>query len=109
MIRQRLSYIAFALLLAACASVQNVSESIGAGYASLTTVAHDVAQAKVAGLISDHDAADMKAQLQAAKSNLDLATSAYAAGDTANANDRIAQTHLVLSVLIQALKDREAK
>jgi len=99
-------YLPFLFLLAACQTAPaNVSEAIGAGYASLTTVAHDVHDAKTSGLITEAKAGELKAQLQAAKNNLDQASQAYAANDPDLATSRLEASRIVLRTVIQVLKD----
>ena len=104
---RRIPLLLVVLLVAACQTTkppQNMSEVIGQAYAELTAVAHDVASASTSGLISDRQTADLKKQLQAAKNNIDMATEAYAAGNTATVNDRLAATHIVLQTIIRALQ-----
>ena len=104
-------YALMAIVIAACQTSsppQNTSEAIGAAYASLTTVAHDVATASTSGLISAEQTADLKKQLQAAKNNIDRATDLYAAGNSAMVSDRLQATHLILSMIIKTLQDQKA-
>lgn len=99
----------FALWMAACANTgSNLSDSIGASYALLTTAAHDVETARVAGVIPDSKALEYKGQLQAAKANLDAATAEYTTGNDLAASDRVRTTQVVLHAIIKAIQDYEA-
>lgn len=100
------------LWMSGCAAFEaprNIPEAVGTAAATLTTVAHGVHAAKVAGVISVELAGSLKQKLQVAQDSLNQGVDLYAVGQMVAADNKIAMTQMILQAVIAVLKEHGAE
>jgi hypothetical protein len=106
-------YVYALILLTACGTggpqaPRDVPEAIGETQTMLTTVAKDVRNARVSGLISDSEAKTLQTQLQSAQNDINFSIDAYALNHQAESDSYVNSAHLMLQSIITILQRRGA-
>jgi hypothetical protein len=98
-------------LLAGCATrpdtPRDVGDAIALGYTMAEISADSVADLHASGILNDVQRTRYRINLQAAKDNLDLASTALAAGRLLEAEDRLRQANLILTAIETALRQQQ--
>ncbi len=94
------------LVMASCINSQRtISDSIGAGYVAVETLANQVADTE---LLDQSKKQEVKDNLQLAKDNLDIATDLYAVGSITESNRRLQMAVVLLQVVEEILRNVES-
>lgn len=100
-------------VLTACAALgfptaETFNQKLAVGYGTVTAIRNSAATLVAAGKITPDDAQNVQTQADTARSALDLARTAYKAGDTAGAATKLDTTATVLRALQAYLASKGA-
>lgn len=99
----------FALALSACATgyqkPQSVSEGIAYAYSQIISIAEKTESERVAGRLSDRDAATIKQHLSVAVDRVDAAKLYLGAGDIATAEGRLQLARGAIALALELIPE----